>query len=576
MKLKRTARLGFSKNRKGGKSSTGNFARKKSVTFAHGSKVPFHRAEGRQQVTGFRSGCDERDDNAKIERCADLVPDRQDEAISFISDESSCYGRQGEEILFEESSNAKKKKKASLFSAMKHKFTKRKITKTNEETLPTVSFELCPEEAAPDQSSDLLFSNYNWEKFMDTVAFPEKHLEEPYRQFMDFVTAQTKTASSEPLISETIRNPYEHFKEKKKAPLSHGTENFSTSAPLANFLIEKIPSHAELLDRSCADNIESVTRKRGQKAKPAKSKKPIVVHMYKHEEGDRLGLGVETIYGKDGIYISQLIEESISASTKLEAGMKILSINDQPCPSTVVGTINSLCAIKGVVRITAEPAEPVSVLTSGMRNVSYLLGYTTDFPNHGGERRDEKSVRSVRSVRSYADEDDSTVAGETTLASVTEDSDDATFAETMQTASNDWGRGVHDHVEVARSRTSRNYELVFRIDKERGEPVGISLIDNKDWPGLYINTVYRKGKFAATQLKPGMKLVEINGHCCANNLDEAVRMICDCNGALELTVEDEGLYCHDKDYSNIREDAIPETQQNHGGVLVKNFRFGKY
>jgi hypothetical protein len=591
MKLKRSTRFGFNKGRKEGK----NNSQRKSVTFAHGSKAEIPKVEGRQPVHELSRRYNERGDNAtRDESCADSISDRHDEVTSFISDASSFYDRQDEEITFGEPTNkpAKKhvggkKKKFSVFATMKQKLKERRATKSKKDKQPTLNFvELSPEEAAQYQpSEEPLFSYENWEKFMDTVAFPEKHLEEPYRQFMDYVTANAKTGSSEPLVPNRNRNPYQQFKENldKPAP-SQTTEPLAISEQWEKFM-ETVSFPEKHLKKPCEDLIVFATPKEARKAKiipPSKS--PLVVTMFKHAMGDRLGLGVETIYGKNDIYISQLLEGSISASTKLQTGMKILSINDKPCPSTVVGTINALCAIKGVVRITAAPAEPTSLLTSGMNNVSYALGYATEFLMGGNEIQDEKSFRSVRS---FGDEDDSTCADDTTFATTTaygDDTtvygDDTTFADMTQVASYDWVRGAHDpvahdHVEVARSRKSRNYELVFRIDKERGEPVGISLIQDKDWPGLYINSVDQRGKFATTQLSPGMKLVEINGRRCPNTMNEAIYVIFDTHGRLELTVEDEeGLNGHETACSNIHENAIADIRESHVGFLVNDLRLG--
>jgi hypothetical protein len=459
MKLKRSMRLVFNKGRKEDK----NKSQRKSVTFAHGSKAEIPKVEGRQPVDEWS----ERGDNAtRDESCADSISDRQDEAISFVSDESYFYARQDEEIAFGEPTNkpAKKhvggkKKNFSVFATMQQKLKELRPAKSKKDKQPTLNFfEVSPEEAAQYQPSEEepLFSLYeNWEKFMDTVAFPEKHLEEPYRHFIDYVTTNANTGSSKPLVPNRNRNPYQQFKENLGKPV------------------------------------------------PSQTTEPL----------------------------------------------------------------------------TAAPAELTSLLTSGMDNMSYALGYATEFLLGGNEIQDEKSVNSVRS---FGDEDDSTCADDTPFPittaygdATTVYGDATTFADTTQVTSCDRVRGAHDHVEVVPSRKSRDYELVFRIYKERGEPVGMSLIQNKDWSGLYINSVDQQGKFATTQLSPGMKVVEINGRRCPNTIDEAVNVIFDTHGRLELTIEDEeGLYGNGITCSNMHEDAITDIRETQRGFLVNDLRLG--
>jgi hypothetical protein len=128
-----------------------------------------------------------------------------------------------------------------------------------------------------------------------------------------------------------------------------------------------------------------------------------------------------------------------------------------------------------------------------------------------------------------------------------------------------------DYVELARQQ-NKNYELVFDIKKRRGEWVGLSLMRNIDWPGVYIERVDPRSKFANTQLAHGMKLVEINGESCPDDLRQAIYKIFDTDGKLELTVEDsDGLYCHD-DGSVVDTLSHDDFRENFGGFLVQTLR----
>eukprot|EP00980_Cylindrotheca_fusiformis_P018875 scaffold6299_cov107-Cylindrotheca_fusiformis.AAC.11 len=579
MRLKRPVGLSFHWRHKQDIEKT-----KKDTSFSrHESRdtniVP---AENRQQAQDCSRGQDERDNTEAEGQWTNSIAGRQNEEISFVSKEEAYQDREDEEITFGEPSKfhanvGQTKKKLGVFASLKQRLTKNKTNKEQKEAFPTIFIEVCSEEAGQYEPAEQFQppepdtpSSTTWEKFMDTVAFPEKHLEEPYQQFVDYVTAHTMNCSSQPFVSNSGCNPYEYYIEKLEKPASASTTK-SFASSLQHF--ESALSEPDIASKdTCGDQrVDSVSPRTDSKVQ---SNGQLVVTMYKNQDDERLGIGVETINGKEGIYISQLIDGSISASTKLEAGMRILSINNKPCPSTARETIHVVSCIKGAITLRVAPAEPVSPLVSGYNFANTVFGCATEFlmPDVAAVQEE----KSVDSVESYGDEDNFTIANDATLASTTCDGDGTAFENVAQTTGCDSGIRAYDPVEAARSGLTRNYGRTFRIEKRMGDPAGMWLMKDMDWPGIYVDGVDSKGKFATTQLRSGMKIIGINGCPCPTELDEAIDIISDTNGVLELTVEDErGLTCRDHGYVKRQDNILPNTPEKVGGVLVTSLRLGQ-
>ena len=63
------------------------------------------------------------------------------------------------------------------------------------------------------------------------------------------------------------------------------------------------------------------------------------------------------------------------------------------------------------------------------------------------------------------------------------------------------------------------------VRKKRTEKLGIVLKEPKGEKGLLIEEIAQESPFANTDLKPGMKIVNINGTRCPNRPKEAIRLM---------------------------------------------------
>lgn len=129
---------------------------------------------------------------------------------------------------------------------------------------------------------------------------------------------------------------------------------------------------------------------------------PIIAKIFKKTKRDNLGLHFVSFKKKRGIYVYRIHEESRFLSTKLEPGMKLLAINDQPAPATVGETLALVQNIEGNLSIKAQyptgedvyyPEPPKNVTTE--KKVDDLTGVQIPAPVVGAEKtqmeQEEKS-----------------------------------------------------------------------------------------------------------------------------------------------------------------------------------------
>ncbi|CAJ1949464.1 unnamed protein product [Cylindrotheca closterium] len=580
---------------------------------------------------------DSRDATLRYHDTRDITDSRRESDESRDCDVSSSGGSLDDQIPFlsesdlpEEASSPKKrmgwgKKKFKGFPiiATIKKKIRRKKSKQNERNMNHL--EIVPDEHVASRAKDP--EPTQWQKFMDSVAFPENQLGKLYSNFVDYVSNHEKTtpeteimnyddfvsvveerqqSKREPLITD---KQWENFMDtiafpEKSIPALFGatttnaksnTED-NTKAIRALEPIEKYSTGAAAAT-AAADDDDDDEYEEDEQTKD--SKHPVNVTMFKKTKFETLGLCPQHVYGRTGIYIVDIVEGSKSANTKLRSGMKILTINGKPCPDTVERTINMLSNLEGYVSIKAVPEAPYSAVSSSIEDIAFAMRYL--FTGGGIAEEDNKVSGDNSTTTPYVLGDDSTIGTNTyrearavARAKEQEEDDDVddetmsmSMSENVSIPSKKSNTAVArvaaaapplkrmtneiDYVELARQQ-QKHYELVFDIKKRRGEWVGLSLMRNADWPGVYIEHIDPRSKFASTQLAHGMKLVEINGQACPDDLRQAIYKIFDTNGRLELTVEDsDGLYCHE-DGSVVDTLSHDDFRENYGGFLVQKLR----
>ncbi|CAJ1935242.1 unnamed protein product [Cylindrotheca closterium] len=151
---------------------------------------------------------------------------------------------------------------------------------------------------------------------------------------------------------------------------------------------------------------------------------PIIAKIFKKTKQDNLGLHFVSFKKKQGIYVYRIHEESRFLSTKLEPGMKLLAINDQPCPATVAETLALVQNIEGDLSIRAHhpsvedvyiPEPPTKTVTAQQKVDD--LTRTQAVPvladdDDGEQKGEQKTPNEKEEATSKGDEDANVVVGQ--------------------------------------------------------------------------------------------------------------------------------------------------------------------
>lgn len=629
MKLAGQMRLGRSSFKTSeGKANNGRKASSRGRDEEYAREPTFRYYDSRQ-VTDSRGDYEDRRDGEDSSSDGSL-----DEKITFVSETDlpvvQASSKKGKGW------RTKKFKGFPIIATIKKKI-RRKKNKQNERNMNHL--EILPE-------NDPIIAEKpeptHWQMFMDAVAFPDKQLANLYSNFVDYVSNHEKKTPATPIIDyDQFKKVVEEKQQTKREPLitdkqwenfmdtiafpeksitalfSSSNNNTSTETKEATTPVTpSTPTNTsatkalEIIENDFEEQVQVEAEAEEEEEEEEEQKdpmRPVIVTMFKKTRFDTLGFRPQHLYGRTGIYIAEIVDNSKAANTKLRTGMKILTINGKPCPDTEKKTIDKLSQLTGYVSIKAVPEAPHSEVSSTMDDIAFAMKYLFT----GGGNVVDDSTKGGASTMSYFGGDESTLDISTVLDTVADDDDDDeaeydddTAASSVAPASpaapiksknvapapvpqkkkevattrSKKSRGTTtnndtevDYVELARQPETR-YELVFDIKKRRGEWVGLSLMRNNDWPGVYIEQVDPRSKFAKTQLTQGMKLVEINGKPCPDDLRKAIYLIFDTDGTLELTVEDsDGLYCHE-DGSMVDTLSHDDFRMNYGGFLVQNLR----
>ena len=133
----------------------------------------------------------------------------------------------------------------------------------------------------------------------------------------------------------------------------HSHKNKSTKKKIAPTPPEKESSLKEVEEKDIEGQTGNIVRVVSI-SKITKDEIACVVSIFKTTKDERLGLAVKKLVDREGIFIKQIQEGSKCANTALKPGMRILSINDKPCPETVIGTLGLIKDIESEVIIKAS------------------------------------------------------------------------------------------------------------------------------------------------------------------------------------------------------------------------------
>ncbi|CAJ1935185.1 unnamed protein product [Cylindrotheca closterium] len=307
-----------------------------------------------------------------------------------------------------------------------------------------------------------------WEEFMDTVAFPEKILGQKYNTLLSFIA-------------------------KNRVPPNDNKEITTTStSPRGSFVIKD--------DKYAFDDEEDDDIR--------------LYSMVKDFPGEDLGISLTVLDGQTGIFVSHVARSSKAAAAGLTPGMQIISINQDSCPTDLEEAEFLLESVEDGVQIFAQPGVTPGFVLQGMDALEIGKSALANIFTH------------VVGLENDISDDDS------------------------HKGEGDWGAG--NGVATVRSQW-RNQAIGskpvnlkpksgrtkhFSIVKEsKSEVVGVAFVQTQDWPGIFVNQILPSSKFYGCGLKKGMRVVSINGEPCPNRIDALIRKIQSVTGSLELCVE---------------------------------------
>jgi hypothetical protein len=239
----------------------------------------------------------------------------------------------------------------------------------------------------------------------------------------------------------------------------------------------------------------------------------VVVSIYKETKTEPIGIYLKKRILKEGLLISKIKEDSKFGNTDLKVGMKIVKINDQPCPQTVLEFKTLLAEIDGEVTIAAE---------SGKMRI------TPEPPSEAAVP--ETSARTSKKV-SFADE-----ASEGANAKEVEDPAEAENDILQESVSEKTDNLYTPKIFICNGEERK--EVVCTISKRKTESLGLLLREFKGEEGIHVLQVNQRSKLASTALQPGMTILRINGMECPKGVDECIKMLRSITGPLQIVASE--------------------------------------
>ena len=124
-----------------------------------------------------------------------------------------------------------------------------------------------------------------------------------------------------------------------------------------------------------------------------------VANIFKYTKTEKIGLNLKLSNTMGRIYVSDIKRNSKFASTPLQIGMVVLTVNGKPCPRTVKETATLIKGIEGDLTLVACSLKDPSKSTSSSSSSNSL---TLDPRRYRRNRREEDEARRQRLNESLA------------------------------------------------------------------------------------------------------------------------------------------------------------------------------
>lgn len=267
----------------------------------------------------------------------------------------------------------------------------------------------------------------------------------------------------------------------------------------------------------------------------------VVAKIVKDSPNESSGLSFVSYYEKQGIYISKIRDGSKFKDTELEQGMKVLRINDSPCPMRVKHVIKMIKSANSEVKIeamkddtiafihnekpTPKNGSPVEPLASEKEKVETSLDEEVPRDGPPSESNGEEATMDLADrlflSMGYVRHEEGAPAG-TQIEEPIERKESSVSIVSL------------DRSEIpVKPKNKKVHATIFK--KTTRDKIGISFVSFKKKRGVYVYEMYEDSKFQGTGLEVGMKVLAINGEPCSERVSETLKKVKAIDGELVVT-----------------------------------------
>jgi hypothetical protein len=329
-------------------------------------------------------------------------------------------------------------------------------------------------------------------------------------------------------------------------------------------------------------------RKIGNEERFRRGKSVVICKIQKYFRRQGTGLSFVSFSDKPGIYISSIKEESKFINTKLKPGMRVLTVNERPCPRRVRELIEIFRSTEQNLEIAATFApvkEPVViaqkktvVLASVRETVDNTKKKTEEDPTtipairqrqqaaaaeeeeqeNEQEEQEQEKKKDLKPEQQEEKEEQENLPEATFRASESQRSPEAKKYEQELEQETDDTLGEENQSQQEKKQVHQDVEeeqqqgiteevpaedihllakpVICKIRKESPkEGTGLSFTSFTNKEGIYVSSVKEGSKFEGTKIRPGMKILQVNGRACPINIKDLINLFRSIEHDMEIT-----------------------------------------
>jgi len=486
-----------------------------------------------------------------------------------------------------------------MFAALKQKLRRKPkpLLNLNEENHSKMSEAEAPGRGVEKNPSQPLLTYEQWERFMDTVAFPEKS--KPYLAFKEYITSTTEKTMA--ILDDMIKENESVFESQCSVDDRMSLAEYLSTQSVDERSVAKMKDSGitweEFMDTiafpekilarkyndllmfiaknriAAKDNEKSITLNDSMVSSPRGSLTKDDKYAFDDEDKDDvqlysvvkdhpeedLGISLTAFKDQEGVFISHVARGTKGAAAGLKPGMQVISINHESCSADLEGAQFMLENADHDVHIFAQPGSTPGFLVQGMQAIELGKAAFNNLYNHAvlpGFML-EKAESELGSYESESLEEPDWEEGK---------------SKSVEAMREEWEDG---EIQSKKKKVKKSSNTkTFTVNKEsRSEVIGIAFVQTQDWPGIFVNQVMPSSKFYNTGLKKGMQIISINGQPCPDKIESLIKKIQKVTGKLELCVEISIDVASTMDHDSFVTATIVKSGGDDPGLTLKKDRF---